>query len=64
MVSAFNISNTYMLMVDGWGYSLGGVTGGYAADAIEHRGVCAAGGVPDRPVAPWRDALLAPREDA
>lgn len=34
MISAFNISNTYMLVVDGWGYSLGGVTGGYAADAI------------------------------
>ena len=33
MISAFNIANTYMLMVDGWGYSLRGVAGGYAADA-------------------------------
>jgi MFS transporter, PAT family, beta-lactamase induction signal transducer AmpG len=33
MISAFNISNTYMLMVDGWGYSVHGVAGGYAVDA-------------------------------
>jgi PAT family beta-lactamase induction signal transducer AmpG len=34
MVSAFNIANTYMLVVDGWGYSRHGVAGGYAADAV------------------------------
>jgi PAT family beta-lactamase induction signal transducer AmpG len=33
MISAFNIANTYMLVVDGWGYSWRGVAGGYAADA-------------------------------
>jgi PAT family beta-lactamase induction signal transducer AmpG len=33
MLSAFNIANTYMLVVDGWGYSRHGVSGGYAADA-------------------------------
>jgi PAT family beta-lactamase induction signal transducer AmpG len=33
MISAFNIANTYMLVVDGWGYSRHGVAGGYAADA-------------------------------
>jgi PAT family beta-lactamase induction signal transducer AmpG len=34
MISAFNVSNTYMLVVDGWGYSLRGVAGGYSADAM------------------------------
>jgi PAT family beta-lactamase induction signal transducer AmpG len=34
MVSAFNIANTYMLIVDGWGYSLHGVAGSYATDAF------------------------------
>jgi PAT family beta-lactamase induction signal transducer AmpG len=33
MLSAFNVANTYMLVVDGWGYSRNGVSGGYAADA-------------------------------
>jgi MFS transporter, PAT family, beta-lactamase induction signal transducer AmpG len=33
MISAFNIANTYMLVVDGWGYSWHGVAGGYTADA-------------------------------
>jgi MFS transporter, PAT family, beta-lactamase induction signal transducer AmpG len=33
MISAFNIANTYMLVVDGWGYALNGVAGSYAADA-------------------------------
>lgn len=33
MISTFNISNTYMLVVDGWGYSRGGVAGGYLVDA-------------------------------
>jgi len=33
MISAFNIANTYMLVIDGWGYSLHGVAGSYAADA-------------------------------
>ena len=33
MISAANIANTYMLMVDGWGYSLHGVAGSYAMDA-------------------------------
>jgi hypothetical protein len=33
MVSAFNIANTYMLVVDGWGYAWRGVAGSYIADA-------------------------------
>ena len=33
MMSAFNIPNTYMVMVDGWGYSWRGVAGSYAVDA-------------------------------
>jgi MFS transporter, PAT family, beta-lactamase induction signal transducer AmpG len=33
MISAFNIANTYMLVVDGWGYSRHGVAGSYAVDA-------------------------------
>ena len=33
MISAFNIANTYMLVVDGWGYSRHGVNGSYAVDA-------------------------------
>jgi PAT family beta-lactamase induction signal transducer AmpG len=33
MLSAFNIANTYMLVVDGWGYAHGGVAGSYATDA-------------------------------
>ncbi len=33
MVSAFNIANTYMVVVDGWGYSQRGVAGTYATDA-------------------------------
>jgi PAT family beta-lactamase induction signal transducer AmpG len=33
MISAFNIANTYMLVVDGWGYSWHGVVGSYATDA-------------------------------
>jgi MFS transporter, PAT family, beta-lactamase induction signal transducer AmpG len=34
MVSSFNVANTYMLMVDGWGYAHGGVPGSYALDAV------------------------------
>jgi PAT family beta-lactamase induction signal transducer AmpG len=33
MIASFNVSNTYMLIIDGWGYAQLGVTGGYAADA-------------------------------
>jgi MFS transporter, PAT family, beta-lactamase induction signal transducer AmpG len=33
MISAFNIANTYMLIVDGWGYAWHGVAGSYAMDA-------------------------------
>jgi PAT family beta-lactamase induction signal transducer AmpG len=33
MIASFNVSNTYMLVIDGWGYARLGVTGGYAADA-------------------------------
>jgi PAT family beta-lactamase induction signal transducer AmpG len=33
MIASFNVSNTYMLVVDDWGYAQRGVTGGYAADA-------------------------------
>jgi PAT family beta-lactamase induction signal transducer AmpG len=34
MVSAFNIANTYMVVVDGWGYAWRGVAGSYATDAL------------------------------
>ena len=34
MISAFNIANTYMLIVDGWGYAWRGVAGSYATDAF------------------------------
>jgi PAT family beta-lactamase induction signal transducer AmpG len=40
MVSSFNIANTYMLMVDGWGYARGGVSGSYAADALVSLAAC------------------------
>jgi MFS transporter, PAT family, beta-lactamase induction signal transducer AmpG len=33
MISAANIANTYMLMVDNWGYTLHGVAGSYGVDA-------------------------------
>jgi MFS transporter, PAT family, beta-lactamase induction signal transducer AmpG len=33
MISAFNIANTYMVVVDGWGYAWRGVAGSYATDA-------------------------------
>jgi PAT family beta-lactamase induction signal transducer AmpG len=33
MISAFNIANTYMVIVDGWGYSWLGVAGSYVVDA-------------------------------
>jgi PAT family beta-lactamase induction signal transducer AmpG len=33
MIASFNVANTYMLVIDGWGYAQLGVTGGYAADA-------------------------------
>jgi PAT family beta-lactamase induction signal transducer AmpG len=33
MISAFNIANTYMLVVDGWGYAWHSVAGSYAVDA-------------------------------
>ncbi|HEX3846581.1 MAG TPA: hypothetical protein VHV81_04300 [Steroidobacteraceae bacterium] len=33
MVSAFNIANTYMLVLDGWGYDWRGVAGSYIIDA-------------------------------
>jgi MFS transporter, PAT family, beta-lactamase induction signal transducer AmpG len=33
MLSAFNIANTYMVVVDGWGYAWRGVAGSYATDA-------------------------------
>jgi PAT family beta-lactamase induction signal transducer AmpG len=34
MTSAFNVANTYMLVVDGWGYSWRGVAGSYVTDAM------------------------------
>ncbi len=33
MVSAFNVANTYMLVLDGWGYAWRGVAGSYVVDA-------------------------------
>jgi PAT family beta-lactamase induction signal transducer AmpG len=40
MLSAFNVANTYMLVVDGWGYAWHGVAGSYAMDAILSLGAC------------------------
>lgn len=40
MVSAFNIANTYMLMVDGWGYGRHGIVGTYATDAAVSLAAC------------------------
>jgi PAT family beta-lactamase induction signal transducer AmpG len=40
MISTFNISNTYMLVVDGWGYAYHGVAGGYLADATLSLAAC------------------------
>jgi PAT family beta-lactamase induction signal transducer AmpG len=34
MASAFNVANTYMLVVDGWGYAHGGVSGSYVVDGL------------------------------
>jgi len=34
IISAYNVPITYMLLVDGWGYSHGGVAGSYLADAL------------------------------
>jgi PAT family beta-lactamase induction signal transducer AmpG len=42
MLSAFNIANTYMLVVDGWGYTRHGVAGSYAVDALLSLMACAA----------------------
>jgi|SRR5579863_4995797 len=33
MISSFNIANTYMLVIDGWGYAWQGVMGSYLVDA-------------------------------
>jgi PAT family beta-lactamase induction signal transducer AmpG len=41
MVSAFNVANTYMLLVDGWGYAWRGVIGSYGADAAASLAACA-----------------------
>jgi PAT family beta-lactamase induction signal transducer AmpG len=41
MVSAFNVANTYMLVVDGWGYAWRGVAGSYALDAGVSLTACA-----------------------
>ncbi len=40
MISAFNIANTYMLVVDGWGYAWRGVAGSYAVDAFVSLAAC------------------------
>ncbi len=40
MVSAFNIANTYMLVVDGWGYAWHGVAGSYVVDAFMSLATC------------------------
>jgi MFS transporter, PAT family, beta-lactamase induction signal transducer AmpG len=34
MLSAFNVANTYMLVIDGWGYAYRGVSGSYVVDAF------------------------------
>jgi len=40
MVSAFNVANTYMLIVDGWGYAWRGVAGSYVVDACASLVAC------------------------
>jgi MFS transporter, PAT family, beta-lactamase induction signal transducer AmpG len=40
MVSAFNVANTYMLVVDGWGYAWRGVVGSYVLDACVSLSAC------------------------
>jgi MFS transporter, PAT family, beta-lactamase induction signal transducer AmpG len=40
MVSAFNVANTYMLVVDGWGYAWSGVAGSYIIDACASLSAC------------------------
>lgn len=40
MVSAFNVANTYMLVVDGWGYAWRGVAGSYIVDACVSLAAC------------------------
>ena len=40
MVSAFNVANTYMLVVDGWGYAWSGVAGSYVVDACASLSAC------------------------
>jgi PAT family beta-lactamase induction signal transducer AmpG len=40
MVSAFNVANTYMLVVDGWGYAWRGVAGSYVVDACASLVAC------------------------
>jgi len=42
MVSAFNVANTYMLVVDGWGYAWRGVAGSYIVDACASLVACVA----------------------
>jgi MFS transporter, PAT family, beta-lactamase induction signal transducer AmpG len=40
LVSAFNVANTYMLIVDGWGYAWRGVAGSYIVDACASLSAC------------------------
>jgi PAT family beta-lactamase induction signal transducer AmpG len=40
MISAFNVANTYMLVLDGWGYDWRGVAGSYIVDASSSLVAC------------------------
>lgn len=40
LIASTNIPITYMLLVDGRGYSLGGIAGGFAADAVACIALC------------------------
>jgi PAT family beta-lactamase induction signal transducer AmpG len=40
LIAATNVPITYMLLVDGRGYSLGGIAGGFAADAVASIAMC------------------------
>ncbi len=40
MLSAFNVANTYMLLLDGWGFAWHGVAGSYVVDAGTSLGAC------------------------
>ena len=41
LIAASNLSITYMSFLDGWGYTRGGIRGGFATDAAVSLAICA-----------------------